>query len=289
MPEIEKNNNKYSDVPVRIKSWGYIIIIFGISLISSVTMNLFVCFLVFWSLKELLRMAHLENKKQLIVLGFLMIPELYILYKHHYVLLLTYNGFLLLCTAVTYFANKNPKLPLSFLQFIMPVAIVLFSLPHLAIIRAIDYSDNTIWGIYILILLVIPTELNDVFQYLCGKVFGKHKITPVISPNKTVEGFLGGLLLTSLLTLILGSLILKQMPWSSLVLLGVFIAILGFLGDVYMSKIKRLAGVKDTGNLIPGHGGLLDRIDSLLFITPIYYFLLLNSPDLSLILQQNGM
>ena len=106
-------------------------------------------------------------------------------------------------------------------------------------------------------------EQNDGHS-LTGKAFGKRKILPKISPNKTIAGFLGGLLLSPILSMAIGSLLVLPISLLSLGLIGFFLSFCGFWGDVTFSYLKRRAGVKDTSTLIPGHGGLLDRIDSLL-------------------------
>ena len=110
------------------------------------------------------------------------------------------------------------------------------------------------------------------FQYLSGKCLGKRKILPEVSPNKTIAGCVGGFLLTPLVSVCLAYVLGLQAPLHTWLLLGVTISFFGFWGDVCISFLKRKAGVKDTGNLIPGHGGLLDRMDSLLF-NSIWFFL----------------
>lgn len=145
-------------------------------------------------------------------------------------------------------------------------------LSHLALIVNLDVPSTT--GVKLVLLLIITTECNDIFQYLTGKMFGKRKIAPKISPNKTVEGFLGGLILTPVLTNLLGLFLLPERSILFYTLLGLGISFFGFCGDLLISKIKRRAGVKDTGRLIPGHGGLLDRVDSLIFSAPLFYWLM---------------
>lgn len=145
-------------------------------------------------------------------------------------------------------------------------------LSHLALIVNLDVPSTT--GVRLILLLIITTECNDIFQYLTGKMFGKRKIAPKISPNKTVEGFLGGLILTPVLTNLLGWFLLPERSILFYTLLGLGIAFFGFCGDLFISRIKRRAGVKDTGRLIPGHGGLLDRVDSLIFSAPLFYWLM---------------
>lgn len=119
--------------------------------------------------------------------------------------------------------------------------------------------------------LVIVVQLSDVLQYVCGKLFGKHKIAPNLSPSKTVEGFVGGILLASLIG---GALywITPFSPWQS-ALIALLINLLGFAGGIVMSAIKRDRGVKDWGHMIEGHGGMLDRLDSVCFAAPIFFHL----------------
>jgi phosphatidate cytidylyltransferase len=122
-------------------------------------------------------------------------------------------------------------------------------------------------------LLLFATEANDVLQYCCGKLFGKRKILPTVSPNKTWGGFLGGWVLSGLLIFFLAPLF-TPLPPGPAALLGLLLPLAGFAGDVTMSAIKRDLGVKDTSSLIPGHGGILDRIDSLTFTAPLYFHLM---------------
>lgn len=106
-------------------------------------------------------------------------------------------------------------------------------------------------------------------QYLFGKTFGKHKITPKVSPNKTVEGLLGGVVSTAVIAGILAKFLTPFSFWQAFIL-GAILAIAGFFGDITMSAIKRDIGVKDTGALLPGHGGILDRLDSMIFTVPLF-------------------
>ena len=113
---------------------------------------------------------------------------------------------------------------------------------------------------------------TDIFAYLTGKSWGRHKLCPVISPNKTVEGSIGGIVGTVAVLLSLGFTLEKanvmQVNLSALTIYALLSSIIGQFGDLSMSAVKRCLGVKDYGNLFPGHGGILDRFDSLLFIAP---------------------
>jgi len=121
----------------------------------------------------------------------------------------------------------------------------------------------------LLLFLVIVCQLNDVLQYVYGKLFGKRKIAPNVSPNKTWEGFIGGALTATAI----GAGIWWLTPFSppGAAALAFMIALLGFAGGLVMSAIKRDRGVKDFGNLIQGHGGILDRMDSVIFAAPVFY------------------
>ncbi len=129
------------------------------------------------------------------------------------------------------------------------------------------------------LFLVLLTEMNDIMQAIVGRRLGKRKITPVVSPNKTVEGWAGGMLATVLLSVVLAPYLTTfQVGKSWLVgiglstIAGLLISLFGFLGDIHMSAIKRGAGVKDGSKLLPGMGGMIDRIDSLTFAAPVFYY-----------------
>ena len=125
-----------------------------------------------------------------------------------------------------------------------------------------------------LLWLLIFIELNDVFAYICGKSFGSRKLLPQTSPNKTIGGAVGAILVTTTLVAIVGRFVFDGttlQDWPSLILLGILISVLGQCGDLVISSIKRDIGIKDTSNLIPGHGGLLDRFDSLLMVAPVAF------------------
>lgn len=132
-----------------------------------------------------------------------------------------------------------------------------------------------------LILIFLCVELNDVFAYLVGKTLGRRKLAPNTSPNKTIAGSAGALVLTTLLTMALGHFVFQGSKLDTPLLLaglGIVISVVGQLGDLMLSSIKRDLGIKDMGVLLPGHGGLLDRFDSIILVAPaafhyIGYFL----------------
>jgi phosphatidate cytidylyltransferase len=124
----------------------------------------------------------------------------------------------------------------------------------------------------LVLLLLFATEANDVAQYCWGKALGRRKIMPRVSPNKTWEGFLGGWATTTALILLIGPLLTPLSGWG-LWSIALLLPPVGFAGDVTMSAVKRDLGVKDTSALIPGHGGVLDRVDSLTFTAPMFFHL----------------
>lgn len=124
----------------------------------------------------------------------------------------------------------------------------------------------------LMFFLVFVVQISDVLQYIFGKCFGAHPIAPNISPNKTIEGFAGGVLSAALLGSCLWWITPFQ-PWQAGII-SLIITVMGFFGGLVMSAIKRDRGVKDYGTLLPGHGGMMDRIDSLCFAAPIFFHII---------------
>jgi len=124
-------------------------------------------------------------------------------------------------------------------------------------------------GAKLLLYLIIVVQLSDVLQYVFGKTLGKHRIVPRLSPNKTWEGTVGGIVAATLVGTLLWW-VTPFTPWAAAVI-ALLICLTGFAGGLVMSAIKRDRGVKDFGTLIEGHGGILDRIDSLCFAAPVFF------------------
>ncbi len=125
-----------------------------------------------------------------------------------------------------------------------------------------------------LIWLVVCVEANDVFAFITGKLFGRAKLASNTSPGKTIGGAVGALICTTALAAIMGHFVFAGTPIDQtmhLIVLGIIISVTGQLGDLMLSSVKRDLGIKDTGVMIPGHGGLLDRFDSLLLVTPAVF------------------
>jgi phosphatidate cytidylyltransferase len=125
-----------------------------------------------------------------------------------------------------------------------------------------------------LFLLMLTVIVSDTGQYYSGRAFGRRPLAPAISPKKTVEGAVGGFVVGAAVCAVIGTLWLPVVPVAMRAAIGVMIVALGIAGDLFESMLKRSAGVKDSSSLIPGHGGILDRIDALLFAAPVYYVVL---------------
>jgi phosphatidate cytidylyltransferase len=127
--------------------------------------------------------------------------------------------------------------------------------------------DGIKWIFFLLILVFI----GDTGAYYAGSYMGKHKLCPNVSPGKTIEGLIGGTLATLIAGSIFKAFLLPALPWTACLLMFLLIGIIGPLGDLFESEFKRAANIKDSGGILPGHGGILDRIDALLFASPIVY------------------
>ena len=147
--------------------------------------------------------------------------------------------------------------------------ISVFCISHIPAILTLYIEGFEDKKLLLMIFLILVVQSSDVLQYVWGKLFGKHKIAPKLSPSKTVEGFVGGVISAS----VLGGLLYWLTPFNPVqaVLMSLLICLMGFLGGLVMSAMKRSMGVKDWGNMISGHGGMLDRMDSLCFAAPIFF------------------
>ena len=166
---------------------------------------------------------------------------------------------------------------LIFIYFWLSISLLvgLLSAPSFAIKEFFDLHEHSAVSVYqIILIILVNTALFDIFAYFVGSNFGKLRISPNISPNKTLEGLIGGLIGNILFGFLI-SYLLNISYWS--VLICFFGGILAFYGDLLISFLKRDKSIKDTGNILPGHGGILDRIDSHLLATPtmLLFFILI--------------
>jgi phosphatidate cytidylyltransferase len=147
---------------------------------------------------------------------------------------------------------------------LLPVLYIGLPLGALAAVRVLAGREAVL-------LLIVTIIISDSAQYYTGRAFGRRPLAPSISPKKTLEGAIGGIVFGTAAIAAGGRIVFPSASLPMLVLLGASIAALGIVGDLFESLLKRSAGVKDSGALIPGHGGVLDRIDSWLFAAPVYY------------------
>jgi phosphatidate cytidylyltransferase len=165
----------------------------------------------------------------------------------------------------THFLERSAKI-----QWGLMVSVFCIShVPALLNLNIPGFQGEKIW---LAIWLIMVVQTSDVLQYVCGKLFGKHKVAPNLSPSKTIEGLLGGIFLATALGVAMSW--LTPFNYAQAALIGFIVCIFGFFGGLVMSAIKRDRGVKDWGNLIQGHGGMLDRIDSICFSAPIFFHIL---------------
>lgn len=160
---------------------------------------------------------------------------------------------------------------MTFFAIIYPGAMILYLIP-------LSFKIQS-YGYFFLLLTFVVTWATDTFAYFLGIKFGKKKLCPVISPKKTVEGSLGGLLGSIFAGIAMGLIFNnsynRSIPFIHFIMMGAMGGIFSQIGDLAASSIKRYCGIKDFGRLLPGHGGLLDRFDSILFTAPLLYFYIL--------------
>lgn len=274
-----KPQSDFTNLRQRISSWWVMIALLSAALLAGwqAVTALFIV-ISFIALREFLSLAPVRREDRPIVLaafaamlinyGFIIANDygLYRVFIPTYVFLII--PFLMACIGQTraYLATAA--------TFHWAIVTCVYNLGYIAfLMRTPDGPSLPAGPAGLVFFLLVATEANDVAQYIWGKLFGRHKITPTVSPNKTWEGFIGGWATTGLLIWFLGP-DFTPLSGFGLATLAVFLPVAGFAGDVTMSAIKRDIGVKDTSGLIPGHGGLLDRADSLTFTAPLYFHIL---------------
>ena len=156
-------------------------------------------------------------------------------------------------------------------RVLVSTAVILFGVLYLALPIGLMVSLRFDNEPQILFLLLLTVFASDTAQYYGGRQFGRRSLAKTISPNKTIEGAIFGIIAGVMVMWVLGDSWLSQLSPGFLVLFGATIACLGIVGDLFESTLKRVAEVKDSSQLIPGHGGVLDRLDGLLFAAPVYY------------------
>lgn len=267
----EKN---WCELTLRIRTWWLIIILFSLALLSPRWLALaFFAVVSFMALKEFLTLVPSRHADRMPILWmFIAIPVNYWLigmgWYGLYIIFIPVYAFLFLPARMVLAGDTRGFLHRA-AQYHWGVMTTVFAFSHVASLLVLP-TDGQQRGALLVLFLVGLTEFNDVAQYLWGKSLGRIKITPAVSPNKTLAGLLGGIGSTTLAAWLLGPL-LTPLNGQMALLSGVMISGAGFCGDVVMSAVKRDIGVKDSGTLLPGHGGLLDRLDSLIFTAPVFF------------------
>ena len=253
-------------------------LIYGLVLIASLIINYYTFYIFFLTvlilgLKEFYQLVEKKEIKPQKSLGFVMSIGLYV------------SSYLLHINEKMSYITINLVLTLTFLLFAIELfrsketslvnigstilGVIYVALP-LSLLTFLAFDTNNQYSYHLILSLFILVWLSDVGGYFAGVNFGKHKLLERISPNKTWEGVAGGLVLC-----ILGAYILSQLlPTMNIylwLLLGVLVCVSSVVGDLIESMLKRSANIKDSGNILPGHGGILDRFDSILFVIPIVY------------------
>jgi len=266
----------YSELVLRIRTWWIIVAIFGFAIltgrIAAIILLAFVSFLAF---KEYISMIPTRRSdRQVVLLAYLSIPlQYYWICKGWYSLFIIFIPvfvFLLLPVCMVLIGETK-----GFLQATgtlhWGLMITVFALSHAACLLALQTGNSQpASGEGMLLYLVFLTQFNDVSQYFWGKLLGRRKVTPLVSPNKTYEGLLGGVITTLLLAFLLAQ-VLTPLTRIEAVIAGLIIGIGGFIGDNIISAIKRDLGIRESGRLLPGHGGVLDRVDSLICTAPLFF------------------
>ncbi|MEQ9265233.1 MAG: phosphatidate cytidylyltransferase [Balneolaceae bacterium] len=261
----------------RTKSWWFMTIIFLAATMFSTTISYFaIAFLSFVAFRELYSILDFRNEDRYAVFwAYLAIPiQYYLAYIGWYgafIIFIPVVMFLILPLRLVLKGETQGIIKsMASLQWVIMLSV--FGISHMAYFLSLpDIPNFEAGGRGLLLFLVFLTEINDVLQFTFGKLFGKRKIIPKISPNKTWEGFLGGIISTTIIGYFLS--FLTPLSGFEAGFVSFIIAFSGFSGDIVMSSIKRDIGIKDTSQAIPGHGGVLDRIDSLAYTAPVFFHL----------------
>jgi phosphatidate cytidylyltransferase len=286
-----------TEVRLRVRTWWVMAGVFALALVFDRTISLvFFAFLSFLALKEYLSLIPTRRAdREVLLLAYLAIPVQYLwiqmewygmfiiwipiymfLFLPMRMVLLGETGGFLRAAGTLHWGLMTMVFSISHVAFLLVLRAPQPELP----LRAADAGGSgaaaaaaapaALGGPALVLYLVFLTQFNDVAQFLWGKALGRRKVVPTVSPNKTLEGLLGGLATTVVLAVVLA-------PWLTPLLrreavaAGAIIGLGGFIGDVVISALKRDLGIKDTGALLPGHGGILDRIDSLTYTAPLFF------------------
>jgi phosphatidate cytidylyltransferase len=274
---LKKKNKLITELITRVNSWWKIVI--GVALIITcppIVGTIIIGYVSFVSLREMFSIGRMRSSdRNALFIAYLSIPvQYYLAYNYYYEQFLYFIPLVMFTSIaiVLVLTGQTKRVGRSMSVIPSMVMLTVYMLSHLVLLYKIEIPNTPAGGHGLIIYIIMLTAFNDVFQYTWGKLLGKHKILPSISPNKTWEGFIGGILTSSLLGL--GLSFLTPLSTYEALITGLLVGIIGFLGDSLISAIKRDLDLKDTDDLIPGHGGAMDRLDSILLTAPLFYHLL---------------
>lgn len=265
------------EVRQRVRTWWVMAGVFLVALVLSRVVSLvFLGFVSFLALKEYFSLIPSRRADRRVMFwAYLAIPVQYwligIAWYGMFIIFIPVYMFLLLPVRLV-LAGKTEGFLRSAGTLHWGLMMTVYSVSHAAFLLVLRPAEDetVIAGPGLMLTLVFLTQINDVAQFVWGKSLGRHKVVPSVSPGKTWEGLVGGVLSTVALAGVIAPLLTPLSLEQSLVG-GLIIGLGGFFGDITVSAVKRDLGVKDTGGLLPGHGGVLDRIDSLCFTAPLFF------------------
>lgn len=266
----------YRELLARVWTWWLMIGVFSIALmLGRTTMLVFLGLVSFLALKEYLSVIPTRRSDRRVLLwAYLAIPV-----QYYWVGAEWYGMFVIFIPIYMFLLLPLPMLIVGETQgFLKAIGTLhwglmatVFSVSHAAFLLVLPSAGNPIaGGAGLLLFLLILTEANDVAQFVWGKLLGRHKVIPKVSPGKTWEGLVGGVATTAVLSGVLAPW-LTPLTLQHAVIVGLLLGAAGFVGDITISAIKRDLGIKDSGAMLPGHGGILDRLDSLTYTAPLFF------------------
>jgi phosphatidate cytidylyltransferase len=268
-------NAAVENLNARIKAWWVMVILIGIAFIAGrVGVLTLFAFCSFAALREFVTLINTRRADHWALASafFIVLPiQYYLLWTKEYgifAIFIPVYAFLLM-PIISVLRGDTERFLLRIAELQWALMICVFCASHVPALLTLNIPGYEGRNVLLIAFLVIVVQLSDVLQYVLGKLFGRTKIAPNLSPSKTVEGFVGGVISATLIGASL-SWITPFTPFQAGVL-AFIITIMGFFGGLVMSAIKRDRGVKDWGNLIEGHGGLIDRLDSVVFSAPIFF------------------
>jgi phosphatidate cytidylyltransferase len=267
---------RHAELAARVRSWWVLVGVFAVAIAFRRSIAIvFFAILSFLALKEYLSLVPTRRAdRQVLFWVYLCVPIQYYWvwnqWYHMFLIFIPVWAFLFIAMRMVLRGDTKDFLRAAGTLH-WGLMTMVFGLSHLAYLLVLpDGKAVPAHGAALLLFVVLLTELNDVLQYLWGRTLGRHKAIETVSPKKTVEGLVGGALTTTAVSFLLAPVLTPLTPMDSIAV-GLMIGFGGFLGDVTISAVKRDIGVKDSGSMIPGHGGILDRIDSLLFTAPLFF------------------